>query len=85
MSAKPLEPYGPAALELATLLLVVGLAIVPFLSDPLKRVPETLDSFASGQPSPSESKSNLFGIPSPSVSQLAKLNKKSSISILLAP
>jgi hypothetical protein len=68
LSAKPLEPYGPAALELATLLVVVGLAIVPFLSDPLKSVPETLDSFASGQPSPSESKSNLLGMPSLSLS-----------------
>ena len=32
--------------------------IVPFLMVPAFRTPETLASFASGQPSPSESKSN---------------------------
>ena len=41
---------------------------VPFLIEPELKVPVTPDSFASGQPSPSESKSNRFGIPSPSVS-----------------
>ena len=41
----------------------VKLTILPVVS-----VPITPASFASGHPSPSESKSNWFGIPSPSVS-----------------
>ena len=48
---------------------MTGFAIVPFLSVPANKVPETFDSLESGQPSPSESKSNLFGIPSSSVSK----------------
>ena len=42
--------------------------LLPFLIIPLFSVPITPASFASGQPSPSESKSNRLGIPSLSVS-----------------
>ena len=62
-----------------------ALLFTKFTTVPLVKVPVTLASLASGQPSPSESRSKLLIIPSPSVSQFAKLNKKSSISILVAP
>jgi hypothetical protein len=42
--------------------------LLPFLIVPLFSVPITPVSKASGQPSPSESKSKRFGIPSLSVS-----------------
>ncbi len=41
---------------------------VKFTTEPVVSVPVTPASFASGHPSPSESKSKLFGIPSESVS-----------------
>ena len=41
---------------------------IPFTTFPTNKVPDTPDSLASGQPSPSESKSKLFGIPSSSTS-----------------
>ena len=46
---------------------------VPFFTDPEDKVPVTPDSFASGQPSPSESRSKLFGIPSLSASQFVEI------------
>ena len=55
----------------ATLLVVevaVPDGVVKFTTDPVVSVPITPASLASGQPSPSLSKSNWFGIPSPSVS-----------------
>jgi hypothetical protein len=41
----------------------------PFFTSPDNKTPLTPASFASGQPSPSESKSKPFGIPSLSSSQ----------------
>ena len=52
----------------ATVVVDVTAPPVPFFTEPELSVPFTPASFASGQPSPSESKSNWFGIPSPSVS-----------------
>ena len=70
-SAKPFAPYGPNAIALATP--VVEYTPVPafnvvLIIVPLVKTPFTPDSFASGHPSPSESKSKRLGIPSPSVS-----------------
>ena len=50
--------------------MVVELTVpfAPFFTDPAFNVPYTAASFASGQPSPSESKSNRLGMPSLSVS-----------------
>ena len=66
----------------------MALLTVVFVNEPLtllikvpeSKVPDTPASFASLQPSPSESKSNRFGIPSLSISGLqvaAKLSEKS--------
>ena len=55
-------------MALAMVVVEVTTPPVPFFTEPEVRVPFTPDSFASGQPSPSESKSKRFGIPSPSVS-----------------
>ena len=65
--ANPFAPYGPAAIALEFEVLVV-LLIVPFIILPVVKVTFTPASFASEHPSPSLSKSNLFGIPSLSVS-----------------
>ena len=46
----------------------------PFFTEPELKVPFTPDSFASGHPSPSESKSKRLGIPSPSKSAIAQTN-----------
>ena len=53
----------------ATVVVDVTAPPVPFFTEPELSVPFTPASFASGQPSPSESKSNWFGMPSPSLSQ----------------
>ena len=47
---------------------------VPFFTEPELSVAFTPASFASGQPSPSESKSNRLGMPSPSRSGIAQVN-----------
>ena len=48
---------------------VVSDPIVPFLIDPELKEDWIFASFASGHPSPSESKSKVLGIPSLSVSK----------------
>ena len=65
-------PYGPATLAPETLYEVEILDGLPLFKFPVIKVPATADSFASGQPSPSESKSSLLGIPSSSVSVSVK-------------
>ena len=67
-------PYGPVITELATPLVVEvavpapALLLTKFITVPVVKVPGTLASLASGQPSPSESRSSWLGIPSLSVS-----------------
>ena len=70
----------------ATVVVDVTAPPVPFFTEPLFKVPLTPDSFASGQPSPSLSKSNRFGIPSPSESISVQLNcagRVASVKIIL--
>ena len=55
-------------MALATVVVEVTAPPVPFFTEPALKVPFTPDSFASGQPSPSESKSSLLNMPSLSVS-----------------
>ena len=69
--ANPLVPYKPAAIALGNVFVEVTFPFTPFLTEPEFKVPVTPASTASVQPSPSESKSNLFGIPSLSVSRSA--------------
>ena len=69
--ANPLAPYMPAAIALGVVVVEVTAPLAPFFTAPEFKVPLTPASMASVQPSPSESKSSLFGIPSLSVSRSA--------------
>ena len=60
---KPFVPYGPTTIALFVLVVVVPLTTFPAVKSAV-----IFDSTASVQPSPSLSKSNLLGTPSPSVS-----------------
>ena len=59
-----------------------ALLFTKLITLPEVKVPGTLASFESGQPSPSESRSKLLTIPSPSISQSLKLNASEEIEIL---
>ena len=81
-------PYGPVITELATPLVVEVAVPAPallstkFITVPVVKVPGTLASLESGQPSPSESRSILLIRPSPSISQPLKLNASAEIETL---
>ena len=81
-SAKPLALYKPLATAPATPFVVLTTApLLPFLMVPEFNVPRTPASFASGHPSPSESKSKWFGMPSASGS-LAQFNLGLALGLL---
>ena len=68
---------------MATALAIFELVVLttpfnPFFTVPVVKVPDTPASNASGQPSPSESKSKRFAIPSLSVSKSKKQEAKTA-------
>ena len=84
----PLAPKGPTVVDFATFDVEFKLPGVPLIIVPEFKFKATFVSFASGQPSPSESKSFLLGMPSPSVSVSVKQlvgrkNEKPCPSVLL--
>ena len=69
--AKPFAPKGPLTRAFATFGVVAVVVVEPetrLTTLPAFNVPAIPASSASGQPSPSESRSKLFGMPSPSIS-----------------